>query len=1297
MNNALNRNRRSHLIQSFLLGIGFILCCTTVGAFDVDATSSNHTQKSVGYLPTNSVQNQVEKTSAKEIRERFLSPGVDFATAPLWVWNDLLTEDQIRSTLADLNAQHVNQAFVHPRPGLATPYLTDSWFKLWDAALDEAQKRGMKIWIYDENSYPSGFAGGYVPDEFPESRGFGLDVEIRDSISDANGKWNAGEDVAYVLELRKDQSTFDRTSEVLKALDQSAALPSLSGEGSRWIVARFKYAKPSQWHAGKTYVNLLTSGVVDKFIDTTHEAYRRHYEKLFGKLIPGAFTDEPQVASAGMFSWTYDFADEFEKRCGYSIVPKLGSLIAPIGNWKQVRYDYYKTTLDLFVERWHRPLAAYCEEVGLQYCGHDWEHEWPNAHTVPDNMATAFWRQRPSIDLLMNQFSRGTHSQFGNVRSVRELSSIVHQAGRARSLSESYGAGGYDIRFADLKRLGDWSFALGVNTADEHLSYVSIRGARKHDHPQTFSYHSPWFEQYSKLEDYWTRLSYVLSRGTLTSQRFLLIEPTSTVWMYQSDSGEFNGSKDRIGNQFAELLNQLEAEEIDYDLGSEDVIRRIGKVENGKFTIGFASYDVVVLPKGLENLDKFSVRLLSDFVKEGGKLLALDDSLKLVGGLSSDAMDESMKSVQNDFQSVRKSLKIVSFDELVESARYIQSVQITPFNNAENIFHLTRETSDALIVFICNIDLENSASGALTFSGEWENGTLERLDPSTGKISPYAPLAFSLNPCSSLLLLATKKETNAEQSNLSAIKNVPAVLIDPTDLKSRCTLIDVVPQDDNVLVMDYLSVQMGQKEFPTGYFYEANRWFWNQKGFAISPWDNGVQFKDELITRRFDDESGFDAVYTFECSNDSYDSLRLVIENPDMFNVFCNDQKVAKIPGAWKFDRSFGVFDISKTVQPGLNHIKLQAPKSTIFTELMPAFIVGKFSLVSTDKGFKIVPDKGLNPTRLDDNLNALQASSALEGVSWLSSGVGFSNRDDRSPYLEFSFDNEVILNAMRVWNYSEINLAKRGIKECRIVLLDEKGAEQTLPEAFDAPIRLAIGDSYSQVITLPKPLVVSPKQRLKLEIKSNWNGIDFPVADSFEGSTRPENDNAFVGLSEIEFLTSNESGLAPVSAKVSVRASSELVFRGFNRKAQFTVDRSGVDKPIPGWASQGYPFFAGAVDYRFSVSTDGLTESQPIQVSLERWEGAVAAVLVDDVQYGAIGWKGEVVDISAPIREAVGKNKPSVELTVRVYGTPKNLFGPHHAGKLRGSAWPSSFHVGPKEQPSGRTYDVIEYGLFFE
>lgn len=1282
---------------SLLLTISFFFTFYTLNTYVrgselQDVKQAFHVNPSPNYLPTDSKINSVENTGLDEIRKNFASPGTDYATSPLWVWNDLLTEEQIRSTLADLNNQHVNMAFVHPRPGLATPYLTDAWFNLWNTALDEATKRGMKIWIYDENSYPSGFAGGYVPDAFPESRGMGLDVVFLDNLVDSSNNWTAGEAVLYVVEQLKDGSTKDRTQEILDARAANNDVPTKSQDGLRWIVGRVSQAGPSQWFGGKTYVNLMEKGVLDSFIGFTHEAYRQHFGKEFGKLIPGAFTDEPQVASAGMFSWCSDFPQQFQQRRGYDIVSNIGSLLEPVGDWKKVRYDYYKTVLEVFIERWHKPLGEYCESVGLEYTGHDWEHEWPNAHHNPDNMATAFWRQRPAIDLLMNNFSRGTHSQFGNVRSVRELNSVTRQAGRCRSISENYGAGGYDIKFEDLKRLGDWSYALGVNTTDEHLSYVTIRGARKHDHPQTFSYHSPWFEQYSKLEDYWTRLSYVLSRGELSRERFLLLEPTSTVWLYQANAGqENNGKKDIIGNEFAELLNKLEAAQIDYDLGSEDIIERAGSVAQGRFVVGAASYQTVVLPGSIENLDVRTLELLLSFIKQGGKVVSLNAPLNLISGVEISKLSAKL---QNSVNNVKSVWKVETLDELIASEQVCQKLLVQPSSNMENIFHQTRETQDALILFVCNIDLDNQAEGKIVLNELGKDfSSVEILNPLSGKIDAYGSIIedkafpFSLQPCNSLLLVFSKEK--AKESK--AFADVQPTILDPWKLADD--LVDVVPCDDNVLVLDYMTVKMQNASVENEYFYRANSWFWKQKGYPMSPWDNGVQFKDELITKKFQDESGFELDYKFNKSDAQIDNLRFVVENPDMFQVYCNDQKVTRLP-CWKFDRSFGVFDISKVAKPGENILKLVAEKSTIFCELMPAWIVGSFSLESADMGYTIVADKGLSFIPKNDSEKVLPiASNALEGVSWLSSGIGFSPTDDRSPQLSFKFSNDVTLSSMRIWNYCESNLTKRGIKTFEIKVFKEDGTERSITDAQEV-YELKIGDGHAQTINLPKDLSVAKNETLVIRIKSNWNGISYPVADHFIGNTKPDVDNAFVGLAEIQFLDEESNLVIP-----SISASSELKFRSHDRRAIFAIDGSGLDIPQCGWASQGRPFYAGAVDYRFNLDLSALSaDKKPILFELPHrtcWNGAVAVILINDEQIGSIGWQGESVDLSSSIERAIANKDTSLTLTVRVYGTPKNLFGPHHAGKLRGSAWPGSFHGAPQTQPAGSSYDVIEYGLF--
>ena len=134
----------------------------------------------------------------------------------------------------------------------------------------------------------------------------------------------------------------------------------------------------------------------------------------------------------------------------------------------------------------------------------------------------------------MNQYQEDPHAQFGNVRIVKEIGSVANQLGRPRTLSETYAGSGHEIRFEEMKRQGDWEFVLGLNTLNECLSHVTIRGVRKGNWPRTLSYHNPWWEAYHVLEDYFTRLSAAVSHGRQVNE-ILVLEPTTTAWMYQND------------------------------------------------------------------------------------------------------------------------------------------------------------------------------------------------------------------------------------------------------------------------------------------------------------------------------------------------------------------------------------------------------------------------------------------------------------------------------------------------------------------------------------------------------------------------------------------------------------------------------------------------------------------------------------------------------------------------------------------------------------------------------------------
>jgi hypothetical protein len=120
-------------------------------------------------------------------------------------------------------------------------------------------------------------------------------------------------------------------------------------------------------------------------------------------------------------------------------------------------------------------------------------------------------------------------------------------------------------------------------------------------------------------------------------------------------------------------------------------------------------------------------------------------------------------------------------------------------------------------------------------------------------------------------------------------------------------------------------------------------------------------------------------------------------------------------------------------------------------------------------------------------------------------------------------------------------------------------------------------------------------------------------------------------------------------------------------------------------------PFYAGKVEYSrsFDIATASGRYSVKLPDSPKGWYGATAKVIVNGNDAGYIVSAPWQVDVTPFVKQ--GKN----EISVQVHDTPKNLLGPHHAGRLRGSAWPNAFHRAPEHQPSGSAYDTIGYGLF--
>jgi hypothetical protein len=859
---------------------------------------------------------------------QFAEPSKEYKTAPLYVWNTKITRGLLDSTLTDLKEKGFGGVFVHPRPGLITEYISDEWYELFRHALDKGKELDMNVWIYDENSYPSGFAGGHVPAEMPESynQGDGLTLKKVDTLPG-----NAAE---FFICLKEDNGKF---------IDLAGKLQDEKGKRGNYYLFAKSYQRKSPWFGGFSYVDLLYPGVTEKFIDVTLNGYERVAGDEFGKSVPGWFTDEPNIRPSGGIRWTPELFEVFSKTWNYDLKTKLPSLFEEVDNWQEVRHNYIQTLLQMFIDRWAKPCFEYCEVKGLKFTGHYWEHGWPDMAEGGDNMAMYAWHQQPAIDMLFNQFNEtSSQAQFGNVRAVKELSSVANQMGYRRTLSETYGGGAWEETFKDLKRLGDWEYALGVNFMNQHLTHLSIAGARKYDYPPTFSEHSPWWKYYRPLNMHFARLSMALSAGQQIN-RILILEPTTSIWQYYSFAHS-NNRLHAIANAFQGFVTTLEKAQVEYDLGSENIIKDNGSAGKRKFIVGKRAYDIVVLPPLTENLDTPTFRIIKQFAEKGGTILAFSSPSRIDG--------KDNEEIKNFFA---QNAHIVHLKELTADVirQYFSSEDIN-FENVSkgNLLHHRRVMNDGDVLFLVNSSLNETTTGTVRIRGK----DAVELNTLSGEIVDYAEktdknnitLDFNIPPAGSLLLYISDKRQNltATKQSYSNYAEIPA-----------SGKISVRPTDANVLTVDFCDLYIDTvKLFDMHVFDAADRAF-KYHGFRDgNPWNTSVQYKDNIIRRDTFTTGGFRAVYKFTLSEGcEVKGMQAVVERPWLYKVSLNGKEIRPTQNRW-LDREMRLFDIGKEAQTGENSLTLELSPMKIFAEIEPIYILGNFTVRPVAKGWKLNP-----------------------------------------------------------------------------------------------------------------------------------------------------------------------------------------------------------------------------------------------------------------------------------------------------------------------------------------------------
>ncbi len=827
--------------------------------------------------------------------------GVWFRGAPFWSWNDKLDLEELRRQIREFHRQGLGGFFMHARIGLDTPYMSEDWMKAVEVCVDEAKKLGMLAWLYDEDKWPSGFAGGIV-----SGRGSDYNQQLL-RVREIPVDWNMREFIPH---------------------DRSLAVYIVTRKGRKWLEWRnvTGQALNMSEHRGKVvveffvdrvgYIDAMNPKVVEAFIRVTYDAYRERFGDEFGKTVPGIFTDEPQC-NRGVYGWTYELPREFGERRGYNLLPHLPSLFYEVSlkgrDWQKVRHDYLRTMTELFVENFTKRIYEWCETYGLKLTGHMMAEDtlWAQIAYVGAAMPHYQFMQMPGID----QLGRNLLTPL----TVKQCSSVARQLGR-RVLSEMFGTSGWNASMEDQKWMAEWQFVLGVDYVCQHLCLFSLRGARKRDFPPSFLDHQPYWRYWHLVNNLFARTTFMLRQGKPVTE-IIVLHPISSAWcVYHPEDRE---RCENLNQQLLTVVRTLIGHHYDFDFGDEFILSRHAKVEDGKLKVGLCSYKVIIVPPSISWFDS-TFELLQRFVQSGGKIIAVEPLPERLNGELNEQFSRFLKRnakvISNHSEKIAKAVS-----SLVERRISIRR----DGREAETVACQERDLGDGRRLFyLVNTERnpeEFTAKVEISVKGQvqiWDamNSDVKILPvkEESGKLIAELPFASA----QSYLLFVDERSKPVIGDPYEVVHHIlPEKIIQEVSLKPRW---QIESQDLNSLTLDYCDYRIDGSDWVER---QPVTWLCNRLIRQAEPCKLKVRFRFKVEELPPKDSP-----------------LWLVIEGPKAYPIRLNGKRIPSKPEGHWLNFAFERVDICGMLREGENELLLECDYMPPL-EVEAVYIVGNFSV----------------------------------------------------------------------------------------------------------------------------------------------------------------------------------------------------------------------------------------------------------------------------------------------------------------------------------------------------------------
>ncbi len=564
-------------------------------------------------------------------------PEMKYRAIPFWSLNGKLRVSEMKRQAAILKRMGFGGAVLHSRCGLQTEYMSQPWLDALEETAVRFQELEMQAYLYDEDRWPSGSCGGMVTVEREFRQKF-LSMYIGPAAPEEQ------ETVAcFACRLvgppDPRQMYLGRRLAEYRRWSPEEPVP----EGFVKICICVEYALPSDFYNGNTYPDTLNRRATDRFLELTHQVYKENFGQRFGREFTGIFTDEPYRGGvfngfnlankngSAMLPWTDGLFMVYRELFGEELEARLPELFFRFADddFNVTAYRYLEVLQRMFLENFLEPVSRWCRENNLVLTGHVWEENtlFGQISWQGSVMRSYEYMDCPGIDNI-----RDDNYFFA---APLQAVSVAKQTGKSQILSEMYACTGWKTTFDYFKRSGDWQAILGINLRCPHLSWYTMGGEAKRDCPSSLFFQAGWYLKYRYVEDYFARLNMTFGQAQWRTDT-LVLSPIESAWGLVR-AGQYASQKefDRLERGWSALLEKLLFAGVDFDIGEEDILARLGQVEETPkgcvLRVGQMCYRSVIIPSAL-HLRASTLRLLEQFSGAEGRVFCVDGLPAYVDG-----------------------------------------------------------------------------------------------------------------------------------------------------------------------------------------------------------------------------------------------------------------------------------------------------------------------------------------------------------------------------------------------------------------------------------------------------------------------------------------------------------------------------------------------------------------------------------------------------------------------------------------------------------------------------------------